>query len=163
MEHEIVSRKLSSWKREASAVAVYGVECHALARRGLQRALSQALDGAQRAVYDPVSHRTSLYTFKGGGVSRQEGKGDQLMVKKQLDDFLSGQGVEEVAAEGKMFDPAVHEAVSQEDCEASPEGSVLRVIRRGFQMGERLLRPANVVVSRTPQSEEPSEEMEEES
>ena len=85
------------------------------------------------------------------------------MVKKQLDDFLSGQGVEEVAAEGKMFDPAVHEAVSQEDCEASPEGSVLRVIRRGFQMGERLLRPANVVVSRTPQSEEPSEEMEEES
>lgn len=85
------------------------------------------------------------------------------MVKKQLDDFLSGQGVEEVAAEGKMFDPAVHEAVSQEDCEASPEGSVLRVIRRGFQMGERLLRPANVVVSRTPQAEEPSEEMEEES
>ena len=85
------------------------------------------------------------------------------MVKKQLDDFLSGQGVEEVAAEGKMFDPAVHEAVSQEDCEASPEGSVLRVIRRGFQMGDRLLRPANVVVSRTPQSEEPSEEMEEES
>ena len=85
------------------------------------------------------------------------------MVKKQLDDFLSGQGVEEVSAEGKMFDPAVHEAVSQEDCEASPEGSVLRVIRRGFQMGERLLRPANVVVSRTPQSEEPSEEMEEES
>ena len=85
------------------------------------------------------------------------------MVKKQLDDFLSGQGVEEVSAEGEMFDPAVHEAVSQEDCEASPEGSVLRVVRRGFKMGERLLRPANVVVSRTPQAEEPSEEMEEES
>ena len=85
------------------------------------------------------------------------------MVKKQLDDFLSGQGVEEVSAEGEMFDPAVHEAVSQEDCEASPEGSVLRVVRRGFKMGERLLRPANVVVSRAPQAEEPSEEMEEES
>ena len=85
------------------------------------------------------------------------------MVKKQLDDFLSGQGVEEVSAEGEMFDPAVHEAVSQEDCEASPEGSVLRVVRRGFKMGERLLRPANVVVSRTPQAEETSEEMEEES
>ena len=74
------------------------------------------------------------------------------MVKKQLDDFLSGQGVEEVSAEGEMFDPAVHEAVSQEDCEASPEGSVLRVVRRGFKMGERLLRPANVVVSRAPQA-----------
>jgi len=85
------------------------------------------------------------------------------MVKKQLDDFLSGQGVEEIPAEAKMFDPAVHEAVSQEDCETSPEGSVLRVLRRGYQMGERLLRPANVVVSRTPQSEEPAEEMEEQS
>ena len=85
------------------------------------------------------------------------------MVKKQLDDFLSGQGVEEVSAEGEMFDPAIHEAVSQEDCEASPEGSVLKVIRRGYRMGDRLLRPANVVVSRTPQSEKPAEEMEEES
>ena len=83
------------------------------------------------------------------------------MVKKQLDDFLSGQGVEEIPAAERMFDPAVHEAVVQEDCESSPEGSVLRVIRRGYRMGERLLRPANVVVSRLPQPEDPVEETEE--
>ena len=83
------------------------------------------------------------------------------MVKKQLDDFLAGQGVEEIPATERMFDPAVHEAVVQEDCESSPEGSVLRVIRRGYRMGERLLRPANVVVSRLPQPEDPVEETEE--
>lgn len=83
------------------------------------------------------------------------------MVKKQLDDFLAGQGVEEIPAEEKIFDPAVHEAVAQEDCEDSPEGIVLRVIRRGYRMGDRLLRPANVVVSRAPQPEEPKQEMEE--
>ena len=83
------------------------------------------------------------------------------MVKKQLDDFLAGQGVEEIPAEEKIFDPAVHEAVTQEDCEDSPEGIVLRVIRRGYRMGDRLLRPANVVVSRAPQPEEPKQEMEE--
>ena len=37
------------------------------------------------------------------------------MVKKQLDDFLASQGVEGIAAEGEQFDPAVHEAVAQED------------------------------------------------
>ncbi|MBL47610.1 MAG: nucleotide exchange factor GrpE [Roseibacillus sp.] len=78
------------------------------------------------------------------------------MVKKQLDDFLAGQGVEEVAAEGEQFDPSLHEAVSQEECGGSDEGAVLRVIRRGYRMHDRLLRPANVVVAKSP--EEVSEE-----
>ena len=35
------------------------------------------LDGSQRAVYDPVAHKTTMYTFNGTRVSRQEGKGDR--------------------------------------------------------------------------------------
>ena len=72
------------------------------------------------------------------------------MVKKQLDEFLAGQGVEEISAEGESFDPAMHEAVSQEECADLEEGMILRVVRRGYRMSERLLRPANVVVSRAP-------------
>ena len=79
------------------------------------------------------------------------------MVKKQLDDFLSGQGVEEIPAEGQAFDPNVHEAVSQEECAESEEGMVLRVIRRGYKMHDRLLRPANVIVSKAPEPETSSE------
>ena len=85
------------------------------------------------------------------------------MVKKQLDEFLVSQGVEGISAEGEIFDPAMHEAVSQEECADSEEGMILRVIRRGYRMSDRLLRPANVVVARAPQPDEtpsPSEEKE---
>ncbi len=74
------------------------------------------------------------------------------MVKKQLDDFLASQGVEEISAEGEQFDPSVHEALSQEECGDSEEGAVLRVIRRGYRMHDRLLRPANVVVAKRPEA-----------
>ena len=81
------------------------------------------------------------------------------MVKKQLDDFLSGQGAEEIAAEGEQFDPNVHEAVSQEESAEAEEGAVLRVLRRGYRLRERLLRPANVVVAKAPEGEaEPAAE-----
>ena len=80
------------------------------------------------------------------------------MVKKQLDEFLSGQGVEEIPAEGLVFDPAVHEAVSQEECEDMEEGMILRVIRRGYRMSERLLRPANVVVAKVREADEEEKE-----
>ncbi len=75
------------------------------------------------------------------------------MVKKQLDDFLSSQGVEEVPAAGQVFDPNVHEAVSQEESSEVASGSVLRVMRRGFRMSDRLLRPAIVVVAKGPSVE----------
>jgi molecular chaperone GrpE len=71
------------------------------------------------------------------------------MVRRQLNDFLSAQGVTEIPAEGKTFDPNVHEAISQEDCAPDQDGKVLRVNRRGFMLRDRLLRPAVVVVGKT--------------
>ena len=73
------------------------------------------------------------------------------MVKKQLDDFLASQGVEVVEAEGKMFDVNVHEAVSQEETTEADCGAVLQVLRKGYRMKDRLLRPANVVVAKAPE------------
>ncbi len=69
------------------------------------------------------------------------------MVKKQLDDFLAGQGVEPLKAEaGDMFDHNVHEAIQSEPSD-QPEGTILRVLRRGYNLRGRLLRPANVIVA----------------
>ena len=42
------------------------------------------LDGSQRAVYDPVAHKTTLYTFNGTQVAREVGMGDRLMLEKQV-------------------------------------------------------------------------------
>lgn len=74
------------------------------------------------------------------------------MVRRQLNDFLSLQGVEEIATD-QPFDPNLHEAVSQEACAAGPEGRILRVTRRGYKLRDRLLRPASVVVSKLPSTE----------
>ncbi|QJE98062.1 nucleotide exchange factor GrpE [Luteolibacter luteus] len=70
------------------------------------------------------------------------------MVRRQLNDFLGAQGVTEIPAEGKPFDPNIHEAVSHEVSADVADNTILRVHRRGFMLRDRLLRPATVVVAK---------------
>ena len=70
------------------------------------------------------------------------------MVQKQFQDFLSSAGIEVIDATGQRFDPQVHEAIAQEENEHVPEGTVIRQLRRGYKLRDRLIRPANVVVSK---------------
>ncbi len=70
------------------------------------------------------------------------------MVAKQLNEFLASNGVEPVNGEGQPFDPNVHEAVAQEASASVPEGVVVRQLRKGYKLRDRLLRPATVVVSK---------------
>jgi molecular chaperone GrpE len=56
-------------------------------------------------------------------------------------------GVKEVSAVGQVFDPLIHDAVKQEPNEDVPEGTVSSQWSCGFKLGDRLLRPARVVVS----------------
>jgi molecular chaperone GrpE len=75
------------------------------------------------------------------------------MIARQLEQFLEGQRVSVVeAAPGDPFDPNRHEAVGQEADPAIAEGRILRSARKGYRLGERLLRPAAVVVSTGPQA-----------
>jgi molecular chaperone GrpE len=68
------------------------------------------------------------------------------LVRKQLNDFLAENGLQPIEAEGKRFDPNVHEAIAHELSEF-PEGTVIRQTRRGYRFKDRLLRPSRVVVS----------------
>jgi molecular chaperone GrpE len=70
------------------------------------------------------------------------------MVSRQLNDFLLSTGVEAIAADGQKFDPNLHEAVAQEASDTIAEGVVVRQLRRGYKLRDRLLRPATVVVSK---------------
>jgi molecular chaperone GrpE len=69
------------------------------------------------------------------------------MVRGMFQNFLKEQGVDEIMAQGQPFDPNLHEAMSQEASTEIPEGSVVRVLRRGYKLKDRLLRAATVVVS----------------
>ena len=70
------------------------------------------------------------------------------MVAKQLTDFLADSGVTPVEATGKPFDPNLHEAIAHEQSATVPEGVVTRQVRKGYKLKDRLLRPANVIVSK---------------
>lgn len=72
------------------------------------------------------------------------------MVKRQFEDVLHQFGVEPVDATGLLFDPNLHEAVAQEPSSEVPEGHVVRQLRRGYRLRERLVRAALVVVSGGP-------------
>lgn len=76
------------------------------------------------------------------------------MVFKQIQDFLRDAGVEVIDAAGTEFDPNLHEAVAQEESSEVEEGYVLRQIRKGFKLQDRLLRPANVIVAKRPSQED---------
>lgn len=73
-----------------------------------------------------------------------------VMVQSQLRSALLEAGLEEIDAAGKAFDPALHEAVSQQETADVPEGQVVQQIRKGYKLRERLLRPAAVVVAKKP-------------
>jgi molecular chaperone GrpE len=69
------------------------------------------------------------------------------MVQRQIVDFLKDSNVVEISPVGQPFDPNLHEAVAQEASTEHAEGIVLRVMRKGYNLKDRLLRPATVVVS----------------
>jgi molecular chaperone GrpE len=67
------------------------------------------------------------------------------LVHRQLAELLRKEGLAEIETDGK-FDPHVHEALLTQPSEA-PEGSVIDVVQKGYRLGERVLRPARVVVA----------------
>lgn len=70
------------------------------------------------------------------------------MVQRQLIDFLNDHGLKPINAEGTLFDPKFHDAIGHEPHESLAEGHVIKQIRRGYQLADRLLRPATVIVSK---------------
>jgi len=72
------------------------------------------------------------------------------MIHSQLRQALTDAGLEEISAAGQMFDPNLHEAVSQQESAEVAEGQVLQQLRKGYKLRERLLRPATVIVAKPP-------------
>jgi molecular chaperone GrpE len=77
-------------------------------------------------------------------------KSGVAMIQQQLRNALAETGLEEIDATGKLFDPTLHEAVSEQESSEVKEGHVLQQIRKGYRMKERLLRAAAVVVAKAP-------------
>ena len=114
----------------------------ARATESLVSELLPVLDNLERAL-DASEHHEEAKVAEG-----------VKLVQQQLIDLLSRRGLEEIAAEaGAAFDPHVHEALSQQPSE-HPEGAISEVWQRGYTLGDRVVRPARVVVSSGTPAEE---------
>ena len=94
-------------------------------------------------------------------MNHAENSGDTATLKQGMDMILKefqrafqNLGVEQIPAEGQHFDPALHHAVAEEPNEEAPAGTVVREWKPGYRLGERLIRPASVVVSKGPETDE---------
>ena len=108
-----------------------------LAARANERLLNEllpVLDDLERALEAAAAHEEAKL---------EEGV---RLVHQSFASLLGRHGLTEIEAEG-AFDPHVHEALLTQPGEGAEEGSVLQVLQKGYKLGERVLRPARVIVA----------------
>jgi molecular chaperone GrpE len=124
-----------------------------------KRAARERIETAQSAAAVLIQKLLPVLDhFEMAQAAAQTAQGDKLaslqagvaMIQQQLKSVLTETGLEEIDAVGKLFDPALHEAVSQRETSEIPEGYVVEQLRKGYKLRERLLRPATVVVAKKP-------------
>jgi len=70
------------------------------------------------------------------------------LIHRQLQDLLRKRGVTPIDAAGTDFDPHLHQAVAYDETPGAREGEVVAELRRGYRLGDRLLRPSMVKVAK---------------
>jgi len=103
---------------------------------GAVEELLPIVDNLERALEAPVGSDAEVYR-----------KGVQL-IHQQMVDLLRKRGVTPIESVGTEFDPNVHQAVAHEVSSDHREGEVMEEFRRGYKLGDRLLRPAMVKVAK---------------
>jgi molecular chaperone GrpE len=108
-----------------------------LTRRANERILNEllpVLDDLERALEAAAEHEEAKL---------EEGV---RLVHRSLLGLVERHGLSEIETEG-AFDPHVHEALLAQPGEGAEEGSVLQVLQKGYRLGDKVLRPARVIVA----------------
>ena len=106
-------------------------------KRELLKKLLPALDNLQRAAQ-----------YRERGTPPEQIVDGLLATVKQFESILDGENIRPIETVGKPFDPAISEAVGTSDDGESPDDTVLQEARRGYMIGDDVLRPAQVIVSK---------------
>jgi len=135
---------LDGWQRARAELANYKkrvererAEAYQNAAGAVLTRLLPALDDFERAMKDAPDEPAV----------RQWVEGLSLIQRKLLA-LVENQGVTRIEAEGAQFDPNWHEAITHDESENHSEGQVIEVVRQGYRMGDRVLRPALVRVAK---------------
>lgn len=120
-------------------------EAETARRQGMER-----LAGEMLAVRDSLELGVAAAREPGADVERiREGTELTLTVLTQA---MEKVGIEEIDPVGEKFDPELHQAMSAQESGEHPPNTVVAVMQKGYRLGDRLLRPALVMVARAPDS-----------
>lgn len=106
-------------------------------RERLLKAVLPVFDNLERAIQSAL--RSADVKAVAEGLS---------MVQRQFVDALGREGIGRVTTVGHPFDPSVHEAIQQVETSDHAAGTVIAEVQPGYTQGDRLLRPAMVVVAK---------------
>ena len=161
-ELQIVTNRCGSLEEEHADLEARHVRLQAdfenLRRRSLKERQEALQYGHQNLVKDLLSAVDNLERAvehsenSAGGDLQNLLQGVELVLRELLG-ALGMHGVRVIEAANEPFDPAVHEAMSQFTDPSVPTNTVVQVLQKGYQLRDRLLRPARVIVSRMPDDE----------
>jgi len=108
----------------------------------------EAVSAVARDVLDVMDNfDRALDSARAGGPAAASILSGLEMVQKQLLAALAKHNVSPIDAQNQPFNPDEHEAVMQRPSADHPEGTVIQVLAQGYKLGDRVLRPAKVIVS----------------
>jgi len=139
---------LEQWKRTAANLENYRkrvekerAELLKTGQAGLIAQLLPILDDFERA-FQTLPFALNSFTWTEG----------VALIDRKLSLILEQQGLKEIDALGKPFDPALHQSLLEEETTAYPDGHVMAVLQKGYMLHDRVLRPAIVKLARNKQS-----------
>jgi molecular chaperone GrpE len=124
---------LDNYRKRSARELQMGIE---QSRESLLRDWLEAVDSVERALQ--MSH----------GTPGAEGLRALL---EQMESILARHGVHRIGAAGEQFDPERHEAIEARVTNEAPDRAILEAVRSGWAIGDRILRPALVIVARRPE------------
>nr|MBC7244874.1 nucleotide exchange factor GrpE [Chloroflexota bacterium] len=153
-QKKLAEYHLTQWKRTAADLENYRkrvdrerAEWLKFGQADLITKLLAILDDFERAFQTMPAALNSLTWIEG-----------LALIERKLRLIMEQQGLKEIEAVGKPFDPSVHQAVKQEENTTYPDGQVIAIVQRGYTLHDRVLRPAMVVVSKNTQNNKAAEE-----
>ncbi|MCH8849237.1 MAG: nucleotide exchange factor GrpE [Chloroflexi bacterium] len=140
-EKERAGQYMASWQRAAAdfqnqkrRVEQERAEVGRLANMALVINLLSLMDDLDRALRTVDAKLAGLTWIDG-----------IRLISRKFEAALQNAGVKEIPADGEAFNPQVHEAISEAE---GDEGKVISVVQKGYTLGERVIRPAMVIVGK---------------
>jgi len=148
---------LDQWRRTAAEFANYRKRNDRerelftkMSNASLIKRLLPVLDDLQRALQTLPDNLRDLTWVEG-----------IILIERKLNSILEQEGLSAIKAEGKPFDPNLHEAILYEETSDYEEGTVIAELQKGYMLHEQVLRPTLVKVARAPEEAKGEDEKEE--